>query len=331
MSVTTYRSTDSGAPVLNGTTGNGFVNLLTTCLAGTGTAYGSLPKKGWTLLFTGTNKCVLRTVDGVGFLRVVHDGSGTGGFREALVRAAEGATDVDTLVDPFPTVAEVSDANCVWRATDSLDTTARTWELVADDNWFILSVQFGTSAADTYIFGRYSPSRTANSWPYLITTRGSANSSLDSSGASVCAQNAIGGWGTVRVFAMRTVDGVAKSPRASFVTESAASSGSAGLPGSVGPQIPNNDGLIFMSPPQVWVNGGAGATLSNPVSAGFFPNLWSPLHNFSAAAGRGAFYGDTFNAAGYDPSASFVLRGPRADANGKWIVETTDTWQDPLA
>lgn len=330
MSVTTYRSTDSGAPVLNGTSGNGLVNLLTICLTGTGTAYGSLPKKGWTLLFTGTNKCVLRTVDGVGFLRVVHDGSGTGGFREALVRAAEGATDVDTLVDPFPTVAEVSDANCNWRATDSLDTTARAWELVADENWFILSVQYGTSAADMYIFGRYSRSRSANSWPYIINTRAQANSSLENGGACQMAYGVYSPSGGARLYAMRTVDGVTKAPRAGFVTESGTGTSNT-FPGGTGPQIPNNDGLIFMSPPQVWVNTGAGGTLSNPQSAGFFPNLWSPLHAFSTAAGRAVFYGDTFNAAGYDPSAAFVFRGPRSDASGKWIVETTDTWQDPLA
>ena len=331
MSVTTYRSTDAGAPVINGTPGNGLPNLLTTCLSGTGTAYGSLPKKGWTLLFTGTNKCVLRTVDGVGFLRVVHDGSVTGGFREALVRGAEGATDVDTLVDPFPTVAEVADNSCVWRTSDTLDTTARAWELTADENWLSLSVQFGTTAADTYVFGRYSPTRSANSWPYVINTRNGANSSVDASGASAMAVASVGGVSSVKAYAMRTVDGVAKSPRALFVTESAPGVGAAGLPGQSGPQIPNNDGLIFMSPPQLWVNGNSGATLGNPQSAGFFPSLWSPLHNFSTAAGRGAFYGDTFSAAGYDPSAQFVLRGPRGDANGKWIIETTDTWQDPLA
>lgn len=328
MSVTTYRSTDAGAPTLNGTTGNGFVNLLTICLTGTGTAYGSLPKKGWTLLFTGTNKAVYRTVDGVGFLRVVHDGTGTGGFREALVRAAEGATDVDTLVDPFPTVAEVADTACVWRASNTLDTTARAWELVADDNWFILSVLHDTTAADTYMFGRYSPSRSANSWPYIISTRGAANSNADGTAAAIY-QAAASAFNTARLFAMRNSNGTVKSPRAALVTESASSVSTFTATGQLGPPIPNADGLIFMSPPQVWVNGVTGGVASDPQSAGFFPNLWSPLHNFNSA-GRAAFYGDTFNAAGYDPSAQFVFRGARGDTAGKPVIETTDTWQDPL-
>lgn len=330
MSVTTYRSTDAGAPVLNGTSGNGLVNLFDTCLVGTGTAYGSLPKKGWAKVFTGTNKGVYRTVDTVGFLRVLHDGTGAGGFREAIVRAAEGATDVDTLIDPFPTVAEVADSACVWRVSDTLDTTARAWELVADENWFILSVLYGTATADMYVFGKYSPSRSSNSFPYIVSTRNQSNTTNESLGACGMALASYGGTST-KVWAMRTVDGVSKAPRAAFVTESSTSTSSTGFPGLAGPQIPNNDGLIFMSPPQLWVNGNAGTTLGSPQSAGFFPNLWSPLHNFATTAGRNAFWGDTFNAAGYDPSAAFVLRGVRSDSGGKWIVETTDTWQDPLA
>lgn len=328
MSVTTYRSTDAGAPVLNGTSGNGLVNLFDTCLVGTGTAYGALPKKGWTKSFSGTNKAVYRTVDTVGFLRVVHDGSVTGGFREALVRGGEGATDVDTLVDPFPTVADIADNACVWRTSATLDTTARFWELIADDNWFILSVQFDAAAADTYMFGRYSPSRSANSWPYLISTRGQANVNTDGQAANLY-QGAAGAFNTARLFAMRTPNGVAKSPRAALITESGSSTTNFTAPGQIGPPIPNADGLIFMSPPQVWVNGNTGGTASDPQSAGFFPNIWSPLHNFSSA-GRAAFWGDTFNAAGYDPSAQFVLRGSRGDTLGKPILETTDTWQDPL-
>lgn len=329
MSVTTYRSTDSGAPVLNGTTGNGFVNLLTTCLAGTGTAYGSLPKKGWTLLFTGTNKCVLRTVDGVGFLRVVHDGSGTGGFREALVRGAESATDVDTLIDPFPSLSEVTDANSVWRASDTVDTTARVWTLVADENWFILSVRNGTNSADTYVFGKYSAIRSANSWNYVINVRGSANNASESQAAQMF-QSAYSGVSGPRLFAMRTVDGVSKAPRAAFITEGTSGTSSPGFAGTIGPKAPNDDGELFISPPQLWVNGAAGSTLSNQQSAGFFPNLWSPLHNVNAG-GTTVAYGDTFNAAGYDPSAQFQFVGAVANSAGKVIVETTDTWQDPLA
>lgn len=332
MSVTTYFSTDAGAPVINGLPGNGIPNLLTTCLTGVGTAYGALPKKGWTLLFSGTNKVVLRTVDGVGIIRVMQDGSNTGGFREALVRAAESATNVDTLVDLYPNLTEVVAGNETWRSTDTLDATARPWMLVADENWFILCIRFGTTAADMYLFGPYSSVSGSNSWPYVINCRNISNSTSESSSNSACgfAMGFAGGFSSQRLFAMRTPDGITKSPRAAFVTPSSGQSSSLGFPGGLGPAIPNADGAIVKSPPQLWINGAAGASAVNPQFSGFFPNLWAPLHSFSAP-GRAVAYGDTFNSPGYDPSAQFILTGPANDTLGKWIVETTDTWQDPLS
>jgi len=220
-------------------------------------------------------------------------------------------------------------ANQTWRTSATLDAVDRFWELVADENFIILTVQFNTTLVDLYIFGKFSPARSANSWPYLISTRGVSNSAVEAVAASI-AQSAANGFNNPRLFAMRSVDGVVKSPRAIMLTESTSATTNSSMPGVVGPPIPNSDGQLIMSPPQVWVNGATGAARANPQSAGFFPNLWSPLHDF-AALGRAVVYGDTFNAAGYDPSSQFVLRGAVADASGKWIVETTDTWQDPLA
>lgn len=330
MSVTTFRSTDSGAFALDGGGTNTLIALLRGCLVGSGTAYGSLPKKGWAEVFTGTDKAVFRTVDGVAYLSVVTGtATGTASYRECIVRGAEGATDVDTLIDPFPTVAEVANTNARWRVSNTLDSTTRPWVLVADDDWLMLSIEHNTGAADFYIFGKYSRARSANSWPYIINTRNIEN--LNNEGrAAGCSQAAYVGTGGTFLHAMRSPDGVIKSPRASLVTESSSSTTSHTLPGVNGPPIPNADGLIFMSPPQVWINSGAGATLSSPTSCGFFPNLWSPMHNFGAA-GRAVVFGDVFNASGYDPSAQFMFLGPKTDASGKWIVELTDTWQDPLA
>lgn len=187
MSVTVYRSTDAGAPVLNGTSGNGLVNLFDICLVGSGTAYGSLPKKGWTKPYSGANKGVYLTVDGGCYLRVMHDGSNAGGFREALVRAAEGATDVDTLVDFFPSLSDVAAGSETWRVTDSLDSTAKAWVLIASENWLTLHVMFGNSANvnDQYIFGKYSPIEAANDWSYVITSRNISNSNSQALAAAV--------------------------------------------------------------------------------------------------------------------------------------------------
>ena len=327
MSVTVYRSTDSGAPVLNGTSGNGIVNLFDICLVGSGTAYGSLPKKGWTKPYSGTNKGVYLTVDGGCYLRVMHDGSNTGGFREALVRAAEGATDVDTLVDQFPSTSDVAAGSETWRISDTLNSTAKDWVLIASENWLTLYVMFGSSAniGDQYIFGKYSPVESANDWSYLITVRNSSNSATQVLAASSFV-NAVTQF-TARTYVMRTPDGAVKAARAAFVTPSS-NSGAGGLPGTIGPAIPDAAGRIKINQPQIWINGQAGGSSLNPALSGFFPNLWSPMHN-CAAAGAGALFGDRFNGAGYDPSAQFELMGGALSSSGKLIFELTDTWQDP--
>lgn len=328
MSVVEFRSTDAGAPVLNGTAGNGVPNLFDICLAGSGTAYGSKPKLGWTKVFSGTDKGVYRTVDGNGYLRVLHDGSNAGGYREALVRAAEGATNVDTLVDFFPSLSDVAAGNETWRISDTLNTTARAWVLIASENWLVLNVMFGASANinDEYRFGKYHPLDSGNAWPYLITVRNASNSGTQSLAASCAVNSATQFSGNTRLFAMRTPDGTAKAPRASFVTESANSVAGV-LPGVVGSPIPDAAGRIVISAPKLYVNGVAGTTASNQAPAGFMPNLWSPLHNCGAAGS--AVFGDTFGISSYDPDARFELMGGALSTAGKWVVETTDTWQVP--
>lgn len=327
MSLVRFHSSDAGAPVINGLTGNGLPNLFDICLVGTGTAYGSKPKMGWTKAFSGTNKGVYVTSNGVCRLRVVQDGTGTGGFREAIVRASEGASGVDTLIDPFPLPAEVADSIATWRTSDTLDSTVREWELVAGPNHFTLSVVFGTGRADTYFFGKYEELHPGNAWGYLITLRALSNNTGDGT-ASAVAQPSVGSLNATRMYAMRSVDGLVKAPRAIFVTGSAANVSSAGPPGQLGPPIPNADGLIEFSVPEVWVNGGSGSPAVNPRAAGFFPNLWAPKHNFLATP-RTAFYGDTFRDLSYNVGAVFVLRGPAGETGGKWIVEITDTWVAP--
>jgi hypothetical protein len=328
MSVVEFRSTDAGAPVINGTAGNGVPNLFDICLVGSGTAYGSKPKLGWTKVFSGTDKGVYRTVDGNCYLRVQQDGGGAGGYREALVRAAEGATNVDTLVDQFPSLSDVAAGSETWRTSDTLNTTARAWVLIASENWLVLNVMFGASANinDEYRFGKYHPLDSGNAWPYLITVRNSSNSGIQSQAASCAVPAATQFSGATRLFAMRTPDGTVKAPRASFVTGSATSVGG-GLPGIVGPAIPDGAGRIVLAAPQLWINGVAGTTASNQAPAGVMPNLWSPLHNCGAAGS--APFGDTFGISTYDPDARFELMGGALSAAGKWVVETTDTWQVP--
>ena len=65
---------------------------------------------GWTKPFVGTNKAAFKQGTGANdfYVRILDDGSGTGGAKEALARGFETMSDVDTGTGDFPTVAQVS-------------------------------------------------------------------------------------------------------------------------------------------------------------------------------------------------------------------------------
>lgn len=141
-----YRSTDSGAPVLTGQQGS-LLNLLDKCLVD---GYGAKTAAGWSRPYTGTNKTAYRNSVAAGgtgmYLRVLDDGSGTGGAREALVRCYLTMSDVDTGTVETPTVAQLA-ASIVWRKSNSADSTARAWVLVADELTMYLTTDEGYAPA----------------------------------------------------------------------------------------------------------------------------------------------------------------------------------------
>lgn len=167
-----YKSTDTSAPVLVGGVSS-LINLLDKCLV---TGYGSATPAGWTKPYTGTDKAAFRNslaAGGTGMhIRVSDAGTGTGGAREALVRAYFTMTDVDTGTIETPTVAQQA-ASVVWRKSDTVDSTARSWVLIADERTFYLSIDTGTSSNGNSLYGAgdfesYVP---ADAYPFFVAGR----------------------------------------------------------------------------------------------------------------------------------------------------------------
>lgn len=102
---------------------------------------------GWTKPYTGTNKAAFRNSVAAGgtgmYLRVDDNAGGTAGARVALVRCYLTMSDVDTGTIETPTAAQVA-ASIVWRKSNTLDSTARAWILVADELTMYLCVSTGT-------------------------------------------------------------------------------------------------------------------------------------------------------------------------------------------
>lgn len=127
MTVRVYRSTDASAPVLSGQAG-ALTALLYACLV---TGYGALAAAGWAREFTATNKAVFRAASGNRMRLRVDDTSTT----EARVIGYEVMTDADTGTGPFPTNGQVS-GGLYLRKSDSADSTARPWVVIADEKRF---------------------------------------------------------------------------------------------------------------------------------------------------------------------------------------------------
>jgi len=142
MSVREYASSDVGAPQLTGEVGS----LLAVLKAVLVNGYGAKVAAGWSVLFESTNVAVLKQGAGNQYvLRVDDSGPGAGGAREARIRGGEGASDVNTLINPFPTASQAANG---WfaRKSATLDATPRVWYIIADAATFYVSVQTGDQA-----------------------------------------------------------------------------------------------------------------------------------------------------------------------------------------
>jgi len=156
-----YRSTDSGAPTLNGTAGS-LIDVLHACLVGSsGIAYAGKPAAGWSEPFTITpTKAVFRNSIASGgsgcYVRVLDDGSTTGppsgaANQEAYIKTYASMTGIDTGAD--------ESEQFIIRKSNASGSASRAWTVIADGYTFYLLVgatngSFGAiSVQDGVYFG----------------------------------------------------------------------------------------------------------------------------------------------------------------------------------
>lgn len=173
MTVRIYKSTDSGAPTLTGQASS-LISLLSACLVD---GYGSKVAAGWTKPYTGTNLAAFRNTTSGGsgmYLRVDDSGGGTGSTREALVRGYATMSDVNTGTVETPTAAQVS-TSLVWRKSNTTDSTARSWVLIADERTFYLCVNTGTLTGEygsgTYAAGDFTSLVPGDAYGWFVSGR----------------------------------------------------------------------------------------------------------------------------------------------------------------
>jgi hypothetical protein len=290
--------------------------------------------EGWTEDYTGTNQAIFRQATGSGYSLFVSDnGALAAGAREALVRGCESATAITTLVDPFPLVSQLADANCVWRKSDTADTTNRQWyAVVTDSGFFGLFVFYGSFASDYYWFGNAHPVFTGDNYACGISVRRTGNTSttsvaLDARDTSLFGSN-LGG-----IFWARTEDGLFKSPAGSHWRASASTIfGSTNNPALCGqyPHPRTNDLAVLQA--FATSNGGSAQNTVNGSASlrAALPCLFYPLIG-QAALVTGIANVDTATSTPYDASSNFLfLMQNNSNTNsGVVLLQTAGDWKFP--
>ena len=183
-----YRSSDPGAPVLNGQAGSLIALLHAVLVTGYGTGQAAKPGAGWTRPYSSAGVQVFRNsaVNGSGaYLRVRDDASAetlnTG--RLAQARAYSSMSDIDTGADATPNPTIQPRGSLIAK---SPDTTAapRSWMIIATDIGFYLFTAWGqwNNAMGAYYYGDIISSVSGDVYPFA--TFGSSNLSTFTGGWS---------------------------------------------------------------------------------------------------------------------------------------------------
>lgn len=341
MTVRLYKSTDASAPVLDGQSGS----LLTVLDAILVNGYGSKTAAGWTIEYTAAGKRVYRMATGggrTGFrMRVLDDASLTGGARDAVVRGAESASDVDTLVDPFPTVALVANSSCIWRKSPNASSTAIAWTALASDNWIwffpnLTGTGSGSGQCPGYFFGdiyaRLASDTTYHCGIYVGGNASVANTTYAflQNGSDVPFVGANLGF-----YFARTFDGTIKSPQGFIMIAGESNSGGVvtSWPGKAAsaPAYPGGaDSKLEIYRPLVFDKyATSGAMGAKPIVRGCFEAIFLPWNTQTYTNMVG---GDTFQASGYDAAADFYFHQDliaTATNEVAFVFQTAGTWQPP--
>jgi hypothetical protein len=313
MPTRVYKSTDPGAPTLNGQVGS-LIAVLRACLVD---GFGSNPPLGWSMPYTDGNNPPLRAhfrqAPKTGWdqydLEVKDDGSTSAGsdtkFAEAWGWA--GATGLAEGSLAFPARAG---AGMVTQKSATADATARRWMLVGTDRSFIFVAYHARAtnwvAAEAWFFGDLIPVGPIDVWAVALLG-GTAPGMAHLSDASVVArlpytfQGAIGPVPFNRIW-----------PAGVHTGDYSVGNGSLVYPN--GP-----DGRGYIERVLVTESGHLRAVL---------PGFWAPLHDWKSAASITNW--QTFDGAGDLAGRSFIVakwgEGSTSTGTVAFCIETSDTW-----
>lgn len=322
MSMMILTSESSGAPTLNGVNG-----ALTAVLRW------ALVQNGWAVEYGPTgNAAVFRAGTGNRYrLHVNHDSAVSGSAGLATVRGCENASAAATLVDPFPTVAQVSNAMATWGVSTLATSTARRYKIFLWPAFFFIFIDIaGDGAWEPYFFGDLEGARDEDTYHTVVACRHNTNlpsSASQKFGYQLSTYSWITNLSTsnCKLYWCRDISGAVKST----VGCAGGSGAHLGQPSTSTFAVAAFGGYANRIEREKVSAHCSGASAFNTVGQmlqvrrGWFPNLWSGLH----ASYAGVLSEDVFSDTEYDPAASFMALA--IYANFVVFMETTETWSPP--
>lgn len=149
----------------------------------TGTITAKVPGAGWTEVFSGTNLTALKpsAVEATGMLLRVDDT----GTTSARVVGYESMTDISAGVNAIPTDAMLAGGG-YWGKSQTSDSAARPWVLVADERGFHLAIAPGTSGLYCLRYaGDIVSDKSGDAWGWMLSA-GISNDAGDSDVSRAC-------------------------------------------------------------------------------------------------------------------------------------------------
>lgn len=289
---------------------------------------------GLTIAFTATNKRVYTMPDGSA-LRIHHAAATSGDARLCIVRPAESASGVDTLVDPYPTVAQTADTACNICVSNTANATTRPWYALVDTVnycfYFLVETSSGGFIRQGYFWAGVSALQADN---YAIVSYNRNNASSSDSTALFFQDFAqLTGAVSGRIRLKRTRDGTIKSTGGFLQPELGASGGSI----ANGPVYPDpDDSKLRMA--RVWANdiyGAASSVGASPeVNRLWLPRIWKPMHalaTWASVAINSTFtYGAYNTQTGVTSDFRLFPIGTAAGGSGAIILEVqSGGWAAP--
>lgn len=294
---TIYKSSDSGAPTLDGQAGS-LIAVLDACLVN---GYGSKAAAGWTKPYSGTNTAVYQPVDGHP-LDVNDNGAGAGTTQEATVRGYESMTAVATGTNPFPTTAQQAAPGIYIRKSTTATSTARGWVLIADGYTFHLFTLPAdtTSAYQGFSYGRFYSFKSGDAYRTMIF--GKTVSGVNAGGLGISPASSAG-TGTSGLYAPRTHAATGTSIQMSV-------NGIGSVITNPWPGPNSADGLVYISR---WLLGESLVGVR-----GYVRGIYQML------TGNSMSDGDTFTGSGDFAGRTFlVLKGAANTVNTYLVIETS--------